>query len=189
VIIFDEYYHAVFKHKLTINAGGAVQGIYGLREVGQRRLMLGGLCGNQFKDEILPKLVKKPIFIDQFPSVFSILGQSIDGGIKVTTLPSMVQLKNACMEHIAKRAVLRPVVVIGGNHLAAKLRVLLPKDVKVYDVRTAASVASLKLIQESVKVGVILLSEDLSYGTDLRFMIQPECVVLAKDPPCHYDFM
>jgi hypothetical protein len=56
-------------------------------------------------------------------------------------------------------------------------------------VRTAASVASLKLIQESVKVGVILLSEDLSYGTDLRFMIQPECVVLAKDPPCPYDFM
>ena len=105
VIIFDEYYHAVFKHKLTINGGGAVQGIYGLREVGQRRLMLGGLCGDQFKDEILPKLVANPIFIDKFPSVFSILGQSIDGGTKVTTHPNMKQLTKECMEHIVKRAV------------------------------------------------------------------------------------
>jgi hypothetical protein len=105
VIIFDEYYHAVFKHKLTITGDGKVQGIYGLREVGQRRLMLGGVCGDQFMDEILPKLVEKPIFIDKFPSVFSILGQPLDGGIQVTTRPKITPLTKECVDHIVKKAV------------------------------------------------------------------------------------
>jgi hypothetical protein len=56
-------------------------------------------------------------------------------------------------------------------------------------VRTAEQVARLKSIQETVEVGVILLAEELSYGTDFRFLVQPECVVLAKEMPCHYDFM
>ena len=79
VVIFDEYYHAVYKHLMTINGDGNMQGIFGLRSVGARRLMLGGLCGTQFKEEILPKLVDKPTFIDRFASMFAMLDQKTEG--------------------------------------------------------------------------------------------------------------
>ena len=35
----------------------------------------------------------------------------------------------------------------------------------------------------------MLLSKELSYGTDLRFKVQPECVVLSKLVPSYYDFL
>jgi hypothetical protein len=79
VIIFDEYYHAVYKHLMTINGDGNMQGIFGLRSVGARRLMLGGLCGTQFKFDILPRLVDKPVFVDRYTSIFEMLGQKTEG--------------------------------------------------------------------------------------------------------------
>jgi hypothetical protein len=70
VIIFDEYYHAVFKGTLNINGQGQVLGIHGLRSLGARRLLLGGVCGDQFKKDILPQLVHRPEIIDRYSSMF-----------------------------------------------------------------------------------------------------------------------
>ena len=122
VIIFDEYYHAVYKHLLNINGKGQVLGIHGLRSLGGRRLLLGGVCGQQFKTDILPKLVHEPLIIDKFTSMFEMIGQSIDGGTAVTTRPKLAELRSACSDHIAKRAELLPVIVIGGEYLLSKLR-------------------------------------------------------------------
>ena len=55
--------------------------------------------------------------------------------------------------------------------------------------KTSKDIENFKLIQETVDKGVVLLSEELSYGTDLRFKEQPECVIIAKTPPSIYDFM
>ena len=104
MIIFDEYYHAVFKERLNINGQGKVLGIYGLRTLGVRRLLLGGVCGPQFKNEILPQLVHEPHIIDKFTSMFEMIGQSIDGGTAVTTRAKYEDLRQACMDHIVERA-------------------------------------------------------------------------------------
>ena len=74
IVIFDEYYHALWKSLLTIEKG-VIQGIHRLQTVGKQRILLGGTAGLVFKEKILPKLFdKKPLVIDEFKSVFDMLG-------------------------------------------------------------------------------------------------------------------
>ena len=49
LFIFDEYYHAVFKDPLHIDHEGNFEGVFGFSKFGARRIMLGGVTGNQFK--------------------------------------------------------------------------------------------------------------------------------------------
>jgi hypothetical protein len=94
------------------------------------------------------------------------------------------------LEHIAERASFLPVIVIGANYLASRLRGLLNgTGIKVWTLKNPSDVDEFKKIQETVDKGVVMLHEDLSYGTDLRFKEQPECMILAKTPPSIYDFM
>ena len=156
VIIFDEYYHAVFKDKLTINGEGTVLGIHGLGSLGARRLLLGGVCGSQFKKEILPKLMENPVFIDRFTSMFSMLKQPTDGGAAVTARARLDDLRNEACEFIVRRASVLPVIVIGGDSLAPRLRAELG-DIKVHTVKMEKDVTFIKSIQETISKGVILL--------------------------------
>ena len=151
--------------------------------------MLGGVCGQQFKTEILPKLVNEPKIIDKYTSLFAMLNQEPDGGIQVSVSPKFETLKNAACEHIASRASKRPVIVIGGMSFTPALKALLPKGIEVHRVKTDNDVDQVKSIQENFSKGVILLDDKLGYGTDLRPKEQPECVIIAKEMPNHYDCM
>ena len=117
------------------------------------------------------------------------LGQEPDGGIQVSASPKMEILKSRACQHIASRAEKRPVIVIGGLHYANALKLLLPEGIEIYRVKTDQDVDHVKSIQENIAKGVILLDAKLSYGTDFRPREQPECVIIAKEMPIHYDVM
>ena len=116
------------------------------------------------------------------------LKQPTDGGASVTSRAKLEDLRSEACEFIVKRASILPVIVIGGDSLAGRLRSRLD-DIKVYTVKTEKEVTLIKSIQETISKGVILLHESLSYGTDVRPLVQPECVVISKEIPCYYDFM
>ena len=59
---------------MNITVKGGIEGVLNLRNVGERRILLGGTAGTVFKQKLLPQLFTKPLVVDEFPSLFHMLG-------------------------------------------------------------------------------------------------------------------
>ena len=84
------------------------------------------------------------------------LKQPTDGGAAVTARVKLEDLRKVACEFIIERASELPVIVIGGDNLATRLRAGLG-DIKVYIVKEEKDVTFIKSIQETISKGVILL--------------------------------
>ena len=173
VVIFDEYYHALWKSKLTIK-DGVIQGVLGLRRFGARRILLGGTAGHNFKNLILPKLFDKAMIVDKFKSVFDMLGMDVFSNHTVKCSLNAKEHKKQMIAYVAERAKENPVVVIGEEDLYNSIRKLVKNPrIPVYYCEDLKKVQELRDKTESMTVGVVVLHKVLGYGTDIRFTGHP----------------